>query len=151
MKYEIYIKGCHEGDKASLGFIVTRGDAYIHGKVAKFENEIPTKGEPIPLLPHKGQYQMEIYAITWALSTIADSDAVIMVYTNNRAVSTWINKWGVSDEYENIFSVCRSLRFGRDITSEWMPKSSENKWNKMVNEETYNILQWSGKKVIIPL
>ena len=94
MKYEIYIKGCYEVDSnsASTALAIVSGGEAVNKKSAKFDNEIPTRdGNPIPLLKKRGQFQMELYAIIWALTLLDPSADDIVIYSNVQAVVVWIN------------------------------------------------------------
>ena len=143
MKYSIYIKGCHNNydNSASLAFAVLCNGKLLATKSAKFVDVIPTKETNIPILRYKGQFQMEIYAIGWALSFIDDDDAVCVIWTNNSAVAGWIAGWEVPEDYTKMFDICMKYAKGKTITAEWIPKTSEDEWNVFVNNEAFQKLK----------
>ena len=84
MKIEIYIKGCEDAKRscASCAFIMKREDGEFWKRAIRFEDNIGKSGTN-PIIPNKGQYQMELYALAWALSLVKDEDAKFVVYSNN--------------------------------------------------------------------
>lgn len=155
MKYEIYIKGCWDGksNSASTALAIVCDGKAINKKSAKFDNEIPTKnGQPIAILKNRGQFQMELYAIVWALTLLEPSDDDIVIYSNVQAVVGWINagfgrESDIPEDYRKFFNACRTMSKGRRITGEWMPKSTDNEWNKLVNDVAFELIRMKGSPI----
>lgn len=150
MKYEIYIKGCYDRDRncASTAFVAVSDGEAVEKRSAKFDEIIPTKnGVPIPILPNKGQYQMELYALAWALSLLRTTGSDMVIYTNNQAVAGWLNKMDVPDDYKKIFSLCKKMAKGNRTVAEWMPKMKGDKWNKLVNDVVFELIKMKGSPI----
>lgn len=147
MEIEIYIKGCEDAKRscASCAFVIRSVNGDFWKRAIRFEDNIGKNGAT-PIIPNKGQFQMELYALAWALSLVKDADAEFKVYSNNTAVVGWINKWDVPDDYVDMFNVCDALLMGRAIKSEHIPKKSEKEENRKVNEAAEYLLGLSGDK-----
>lgn len=125
MIYNVYIKGKCEENVASCGLVIfTEKDEMIERHGAVFEDFISTKNIVISILPHKGQYQMELYALAWALTYCKDN-SIINVYSNNSAVVKWINEWSVSADYQSVFDFCEWYGRGKTIKAYHIKKG----WN----------------------
>lgn len=136
MKYEIYIKGKADGLKASCGVVVLKEGEQIMSNGKFFEEYISTKGEKIPLIEYKGQFQMELYALAWGLTYCADG-AEIEVYSNNLAIVGWINKWEVSEEYGPVFGYCRHWAERKTIHASHIKKGTNEYIDQADMEATF--------------
>lgn len=147
MKIEIYIKGCADAKRscASCAFVISSEKGYWGKRAIRFEDNIGKNGA-IPIIPNKGQYQMELYALAWALSLVKDEDAEFIVHSNNAAVVGWVNNWDVPDDYIDLFNTCDTLLAGRMIEAAHIPKKSEQEDNVQVNEAAAYLLGLSGDK-----
>lgn len=113
--YDVYIKGRAHDDVASCAIIVVENDVEIFSGGMNFDRCILTNEETIPLLPYKAQYQMELYALAWAL-TKCKENSFVNVYTNNVVFATWIERWIVGADYEPVFQYCKRFCKGKSIT-----------------------------------
>lgn len=144
MTYEIYIKGCADRESgASCAFVVKDEKGECQKRGIRFEDFIG-KGEKHPVLPNKGQFQMELYALSWAMSLVNDDDAVFKVYSNNMAVVGWVNKWDVPDDYIDLMNYCDNILHGRDISAEHISKKSNVVENRLVNDAAEYLAGLSG-------
>lgn len=148
MKYEIYVKGCGDSSNnaATCALVLKCNGEYLHKTAIRFEEYIG-RGTDYPVIDNKAQFQMELYAIAWAMSFVADKSASFKVYTNNLAVAGWIKKWDVPDDYRNLFRACRLLLNGRKIDAEHIRKDSDIEENKQVNDAANYLLKMSGNQV----
>ena len=141
MTYEIYIKGCAErnGLAATCAMAVKVNAEYLQKSAIRFEKYIGKSNE-YPIIKNKAQYQMELYALAWALSSVQDATASFKVYSNNLPVVTWINQWDVPEDYEDIFKACDILLHYREISAEHIRKDADNETNRLVNKAAEYIL-----------
>lgn len=107
---ELFIKGVADGLKGSCAFLVKGKDIMKKD----FNEVIPTKGRDIPILLHRGQYQTELYALTWGISTIPAEEPVT-VYTNSKVIESWINNRDVPEHYKPLFDIYLKFSEGRKI------------------------------------
>lgn len=112
-EYQIYIKGRGHEHLASCAIIVIENDIEIFSGGKLFDGFIPTKEGIIGVLPNKMQYQMELYALAWAL-TFCIKPATATVFTNNLAVKGWLEKGRVSEDYNDIYEYCK--KFSQNIS-----------------------------------
>ena len=122
--YDIYIKGRAHDNIASCAIIVIEDGVEIFSGGMRFVDNIQTQSGVIPLLPYKSQYQMELYALAWAL-TKCKEDSYVNIYTNNIVFKTWIERMIVGDAYENLFYYCKNFAKGKTIMVEHVKKGSD--------------------------
>lgn len=123
--YDIYIKGRGHGDVASCAIIVIEDGVETFSGGMRFVDVIRTQSEEIPLLPYKSQYQMELFALAWAL-TKCKEDARVNVYTNNIVFKTWIERMEVGADYEDLFVYCKRFMQGKEVTAEHVKKGGDD-------------------------
>lgn len=115
-EYQIYIKGRGHDDIAACAIVIIENGIEFFSGGKFFEGFIPTKNEVIDLLPNKMQYQMELYAVAWAL-TFCIKPATVTILTNNLAVKRWLEKGEVNEDYADIYEYCK--KFSKDITMKY--------------------------------
>lgn len=122
--YDIYIKGRGHDNVASCAIVIIKDGVEVFSEGRRFVNAIPTRAGKIDLLPNRAQYQMELYALAWAL-TKCENDSIVKVYTNNIVSQTWIERMVVGDAYENLFYYCKNFAKGKTIMVEHVKKGSD--------------------------
>lgn len=123
-EYQIYIKGRGHDDIAACAIVIVENGIEFFSGGKFFEGFIPTKNEVIDLLPNKMQYQMELYAIAWAL-TFCIKPAKVTFLTNNLAVKRWLEKGEVNEDYADIYEYCKKLSKGIEIKYEHIKKGTD--------------------------
>ena len=134
--YDIYIKGKGWKQTASCAIFVVEDGCELFKGGKGFADFIPTKDGDIPILPYKEQYQMELYALAWALSK-CHAEADVTFYTNNMAFRKWIERGSAPPEYENLFRYCVRFMEGKNINMEHVKKGSDcftEECNRIANE-----------------
>jgi len=122
--YDIYIKGRSHDNIASCSIIVIEDGVEIFSGGMRFVDNIQTQSEVIPLLPYKSQYQMELYALAWAL-TKCKENSYVNIYTNNIVFQTWIERMEVGRDYKNLFDYCKKFMNGKKLVAQHIKKCSD--------------------------
>jgi hypothetical protein len=123
--YDVYIKGRAHNNIASCAIIIIEDGVEIFSGGMRFVDNIQTQSEVIPLLPYKSQYQMELYALAWAL-TKCKEDSYVNIYTNNIVFKTWIERMEVGIGYNDLFTYCKKFMNGKKVEVQHVKKGSDS-------------------------
>lgn len=136
INHEIFIKGCASESGAICAMMVTSNGRETYSGGKKFEGAIQTKEGVIELIPFKEQYQMELYALAWGL-VFCERGTHVDVYTNNKAIQSWVNNMHVPEDYQNIFHFVTKYAKDKEIVAHHV-KKGENQNIELCNLIAHN-------------
>ena len=134
MVTEIYVKSRCDFGTGKYAVVIVEGGEVIHKISFVIGKEFPYKDTVLPA----DQYNSEIVAVCYALQWCkANGKNVANIYCNTNTCGKWYHRKEIPDNriLRDSYFECSE---GIDVYAEYIPKSSDNEFNLLVNEMVEN-------------